>query len=80
LRQVKKKGDEMDELPGVRVELRLKVDKEHPVVNMNEPLLPHDSPWWGSRTVQDLGRADAMRQAVMRRLGSCGHKRKEYGI
>lgn len=38
---------------GVRVETTPKVDREHPVVNMNEPLIPHDDWFFRGRNERD---------------------------
>jgi hypothetical protein len=38
---------------GVRVELRVAVDRNHPIVNMNEPLIPHNSKFFKRRNARD---------------------------
>jgi hypothetical protein len=38
---------------GVEVNVIPKVDREHPVVNMNEPLIPHDAAMFKDRTRRD---------------------------
>jgi hypothetical protein len=65
---------------GVTVDMIPKVDRAHPVVNMNEPLIPHDSGFFKLRGVRDdKAFADAKRKAMHRFFDGPRFARRNHG-